>query len=242
MARRFFEAWRPRETQFRVHVPTQQSQKSASTVAPVRRSTVAPVQHNSRRRNQQDADLANNFARNGTRERSKGTGEENGGRKSPKPPDQVGKKKEAGGGRKTSANSTPSASGQTEDRGDRRGAADDGGAAFERFWSVYPKRVAKEAARKAFARAAGNGTDVEALIAGAQRYAVERQDQDPKYTKHPATWLNGGCWEDEAPGAPVIDEHGNVVAFEQPQQQQEEDDVYARYQQMADIAYGGKSW
>ena len=78
--------------------------------------------------------------------------------------------------------------------------------------------MAKEAARKAFAKAAVNGTDVEALIAGAQRYAVERQGQDPKYTKHPATWLNAGCWEDETPGAPVIDEDGNVVAFEREQE------------------------
>jgi hypothetical protein len=108
------------------------------------------------------------------------------GKKESQPPDQVGKKKEAGG------------------------------EAFDRFWAVYPKRVAKEAARKAFAKAAENGTDVEALIAGAQRYAVERQSQDPKYTKHPATWLNAGCWADETPGAPVIDEHGNVVAVEQP--------------------------
>ena len=104
-------------------------------------------------------------------------------------------------------------------QGDRRSAADDG-EAFDRFWVVYPKRVTKEAARKAFAKAVENGTDAEALIAGAQRYAVERQGQDPKYTKHPATWLNGGCWEDEAPGAPVIDEHGNVVAFEQEQRAQ----------------------
>ena len=58
-------------------------------------------------------------------------------------------------------------------------------------------------------------------LAGAQRYAAERKDQDPKYTKHPATWLNGGCWEDEAPGAPVIDEHGNVVAFEGEHEKQE---------------------
>jgi hypothetical protein len=60
----------------------------------------------------------------------------------------------------------------------------------------------------------------EALIAGAQRYAVERREQDPKYTKHPATWLNAGCWQDEAPGAPVLDESGQLVAYEQPPPQQ----------------------
>jgi hypothetical protein len=29
------------------------------------------------------------------------------------------------------------------------------------------------------------------------RYAAERAGQPPKYTKHPATWLKGGCWADE---------------------------------------------
>jgi hypothetical protein len=87
---------------------------------------------------------------------------------------------------------------------------------FERFWAVYPKRVAKEAARKAFARAVENGADPEALIIGAQRYAVERQGQDSKYTKHPATWLNAGCWNDEMPSGAVIDQDGNVVEVERP--------------------------
>jgi hypothetical protein len=131
----------------------------------------------------------------------------------------VGKKKEAAEEeRKTSANSAPSASGQKEDRGDRRSATDGAGEAFDRFWAAYPRRKAKEAARKAFAKAVENGTAVETLIAGAQRYAVERNGENPKYTKHPATWLNGGCWEDETPGAPVIDEEGNVVAFEREQE------------------------
>lgn len=83
---------------------------------------------------------------------------------------------------------------------------------FDRFWSAYPKRVAKEAARKAFARAVETGTDPEAVIAGAKRYAGDRAGQDPKYTAHPATFINGRRWEDEAPGQ-VVDQHGNVVAY-----------------------------
>jgi hypothetical protein len=149
--------------------------------------------------------------------------------------------------KKTSENSTPSAGGQKEDRGDRRSAgvvrhntsADGAGersfalksegnkklnpnldAAFARFWAVYPKRVAKEAARKAFAKAVEGVGNADILIAGAQRYAAERQGEPPRYTKHPATWLNGGCWEDEAPGVPVIDEAGNVVAYEQAHQEE----------------------
>jgi hypothetical protein len=178
------------------------------------------------------------------------------GKKESRPPNQVGKKrkKEAteeskqskeskpSAASKVSASSKPSAKRQTENhQGDRRGAADDGGAAsaFERFWVIYPKRVAKEAARRAFAAAIKRGVDAEALVAGAQRYAVERKSQNPKYTKHPATWLNGGCWEDEAPGAPVIDEAGNVVAYEQPQQDDEEDLVTRVVREMREA---GVSW
>jgi Helix-turn-helix domain len=84
---------------------------------------------------------------------------------------------------------------------------------FEGFYGAYPRKVAKDAARKAYGKALERGATPAALLAGAQRYAAERAGQDSKYSKHPATWLNAGCWEDEAPGAPVIDQAGNVVAF-----------------------------
>lgn len=29
------------------------------------------------------------------------------------------------------------------------------------------------------------------------RYAAQRDDEDPRFTKHPATWLQGKCWLDE---------------------------------------------
>jgi hypothetical protein len=68
--------------------------------------------------------------------------------------------------------------------------------------------VAKEAARKAFA-AARECIALDVLIAAVKRYADERAGQDPQYTKHPATWLNKGCWQDETSppdgGPPVID-------------------------------------
>jgi hypothetical protein len=101
---------------------------------------------------------------------------------------------------------------------DSRGEKTDIAETFGRFWSSYPKRVAKEAARKAFTKAVESGTDPEVLIAGAARYAIERAAEPPRYTKHPATWLNGGCWEDEAAGKAIIDQDGNVVAFEQSQE------------------------
>jgi phytoene dehydrogenase-like protein len=91
---------------------------------------------------------------------------------------------------------------------------------FAEFWRAYPKRVEKEAARKAFAAAIKRGVAPELMIEGAKRYTVERSGQEAKYTKHPARWLNAGCYADEpsAAAGAVIDQHGNLVAAIEPQQ------------------------
>jgi hypothetical protein len=70
------------------------------------------------------------------------------------------------------------------------------GSAFDSWWKAYPKKQAKGQARKAYAAAIKKAT-VDQLEKGAERYAAERAGQDDKYTKHPATWLNGECWADE---------------------------------------------
>jgi Helix-turn-helix domain len=88
---------------------------------------------------------------------------------------------------------------------------------FAAFWAAYPRKCAKEAARKAFAKAIKAGVDPATLIAGVKRYAIERLNQDPQYTAYPATWLNGHYWENEPAGTTVIDQHGNILAVEQPQ-------------------------
>lgn len=76
--------------------------------------------------------------------------------------------------------------------------------AFAAFWAVYPKRVAKGAARKAWAKAIKNGADPADIILGARRYATSprRTAADPQYTAHPATWLNAERWTDEDDPAP----------------------------------------
>jgi DNA-binding transcriptional ArsR family regulator len=69
--------------------------------------------------------------------------------------------------------------------------------AFGAFWLTYPKRKAKEEARKAWVAAIERGADPQHIVAAAKDYAHERHGQDPKYTKYPATWLNKGCYDDE---------------------------------------------
>lgn len=66
---------------------------------------------------------------------------------------------------------------------------------FELFWQSYPMKVGKTAAKTAFAKAMKQ-TDADTIIAGVIRYRND-PNRDPAYTKHPATWLNAGCWDDE---------------------------------------------
>jgi hypothetical protein len=70
-------------------------------------------------------------------------------------------------------------------------------AEFAAFWQAYPRRVAKAEARRKWDAAVNRGIDPAVILAGAERYATERAGADPRYTKHPTTWLNQGCWDDE---------------------------------------------
>jgi hypothetical protein len=54
--------------------------------------------------------------------------------------------------------------------------------------------AAEKAYRQIIAKAEATPAD---LIAGAMRYAAERDGQPAQYTKRPATWLNQQCWKDE---------------------------------------------
>lgn len=78
---------------------------------------------------------------------------------------------------------------------------------FEEFWDQYPRRVAKGAARGAWRKAAKTADPGE-IIRGAMRYAAEREGQEARFTKHPATWLKAECWADDpAPATNVVPLH-----------------------------------
>jgi biotin operon repressor len=71
---------------------------------------------------------------------------------------------------------------------------------FADFWNQYPHRngakKGKEAAIKAWRKAIRARASPQKIIAGALRYANDRQVIDG-YAKDPATWLNGKGWNDE---------------------------------------------
>lgn len=68
---------------------------------------------------------------------------------------------------------------------------------FEEFWRIYPRRIEKKSAFKAWKTALKSGATADEITAGAARYAKYRAGEPERFTKHPSTWLNQGCWEDE---------------------------------------------
>lgn len=66
---------------------------------------------------------------------------------------------------------------------------------FNEFWSVYPTRVGKQAAIKAWEKAILQA-DAATIVEGARRYAQD-PNRHPSYTAHPSTWLNAGRWADD---------------------------------------------
>jgi len=67
---------------------------------------------------------------------------------------------------------------------------------FDQFWACFPRRVAKLAAKKAYDKALKQTTHQE-IMAGVERYAFHTRNTEHQFIKHPASWLNAGCWEDE---------------------------------------------
>lgn len=77
---------------------------------------------------------------------------------------------------------------------------------FEEWWTIYPRRIGKGAARKAYAKAV-RSVPRSRLLEAATAYAVTREGEDQNFTPHPSTWLNQERWNDE-PEAPRQDTPG----------------------------------
>lgn len=74
--------------------------------------------------------------------------------------------------------------------------------AFDEWYGLYPRKIAKGTARKAYSAAIGRGVPHADLVAGVRRHAAACAGKDPKFIPHPATWLNGERWADEEPAGP----------------------------------------
>lgn len=71
---------------------------------------------------------------------------------------------------------------------------------FEALWSLFPRKVAKDAAAKAFARLRPDDALQARIVAALRRQStsVDWTKDGGRFVPHLATWLNGRRWEDEA--------------------------------------------
>ena len=80
---------------------------------------------------------------------------------------------------------------------------------FDMFWKVYPKKIGKQAARRAFEKV--KDVPIETILNAVEQQKQLRQWQDNngQFIPYPATWLNRGSWDDEIPGVTDKEETHN---------------------------------
>ena len=73
--------------------------------------------------------------------------------------------------------------------------------AFAAFWKIYPRKVKKPSALKAFKAALKKAT-AEQITASAKAYAdhCRTKGTEPGFIAHASSWLNDERWNDEMPG------------------------------------------
>lgn len=75
---------------------------------------------------------------------------------------------------------------------------------FDRFWAAYPRKTAKEPARKAFVKIKPDDALLETMLAAIGTHSLTDQwrRDNGQYIPHAATWLNQRRWEDDAQAEP----------------------------------------
>jgi len=69
---------------------------------------------------------------------------------------------------------------------------------FETFWKVYPKKTAKENAKKAWIKINPNDDLIAKITKAVKDQKLSEREQ--QFIPHAATWLNAKRWEDEIAG------------------------------------------
>mgnify|MGYP003441332381 FL=1 len=90
--------------------------------------------------------------------------------------------------------------------GDVDMAAPVGAELFDEFWAEYPRKVGKDAARKAFDKRKPSRELLGRMLASirAQVQTVDWQKDGGQFIPHPTTWLNEGRWQDEETAVPQV--------------------------------------
>lgn len=79
---------------------------------------------------------------------------------------------------------------------------------FDEFWNAYPKKVGKDAAKKAFAKRKPTRELLTSMLTAIalQRQTKKWNEEAGQFIPHPTTWLNEGRWQDEvaSDGGPAV--------------------------------------
>jgi len=71
---------------------------------------------------------------------------------------------------------------------------------FDDFWDIYPRKVVKQNAKKAWDKLSPDDGIQQAILSDVRRRINgEWKDKEERYIPHPATYLNQRRWEDEQP-------------------------------------------
>jgi hypothetical protein len=110
---------------------------------------------------------------------------------------------------------------ETEKRRDREekrqsSAPADREAAFERFWTAYPRKTAKTAARNAWKKLDPVNGLLDTIMAAVAAQSNSRQwlADGGRFIPHASTWLNNARWEDEVAETKTCGD-GSPVPFEE---------------------------
>jgi hypothetical protein len=108
---------------------------------------------------------------------------------------------------------------------------------FLEFWTRYPKKSGKGAARSKFLFAIKKATSTQ-IMEGLDRYIASKPD--PQFTKNPATWLHQECWLDEydKPKGVVLAGPWKEVKPEPPQKPMTPEEKARREEQIARLRPG----
>jgi hypothetical protein len=85
---------------------------------------------------------------------------------------------------------------------------------FDRFWGAYPRKVGKDAARRAFQKRQPDEALVTAMLAALdqQRQSQQWVREGGRFIPHPSTWLNQGRWQDEVSKTPNLSDRTTALA------------------------------
>lgn len=83
---------------------------------------------------------------------------------------------------------------------------------FDEFWSAYPRKVGKGAARKKYALALKKTTHDEIMF-GLSQQRASMEAKETKFIPHASTWLNQERWDDEPEPDTSTDTNANAASF-----------------------------